>query len=456
MNSFDVFDTLIARRFLNSKSIWKQIEEEFEIKDFTNNRPVPDDGSKSFEEIYIKLANENLIPSEKINSLIKREIELEIENCYGIIENINLVDHGDILISDMYLPSYVILQMVRSCGLNKQVTIYQSNNGKGSGKVWKDLKNYPPQFHLGDNEHSDIRQAIFNKINAKYTRLSDLTEPEKFLQNQKLENLAFLCREIRLTNKVERNFLIANSLNLPLLFIFAEQIYRKFKNQDIYFLGRDCQLLWRIYNAYYGTSYYIPFSRRLVYCQPELAVKYLNNNISKNYILIDISSTGGTWKEIGKYQNFNICSLLFADSKDNQMHELKDLPNNFSYINPTSKVGSSNINIELFNCADHGMCSRLEYITDKILKIKIDDNELEKSYIDKIHKPIFEACSKSKYYQSRIREEIKNISDDKLSEFIKIYLTNICGLKIEENIKIQHSSKEDEYFNFITTLKNIL
>lgn len=456
MNSFDVFDTLIARRYIKTNYVWETMEKEFSLPNFAHRRPIPDDGSRSFEQIYDKLIEEQFISEDQKKKLMDREVELEIENTYGILENIKLVNDGDILISDMYLPPYVILQMVRSCGLNKQVTIYQSNNDKGNGKVWRSLKNYPPQFHLGDNEHTDINQAIYNRINAKYTNASKIIETEKFLIDSNLEGLALLCREIRLTNLSEKNFLIATILNLPVLFIFAEQIYRKFKEKDIHFLGRDCQLLWRIYNSYYGTSYYLPFSRRLVYCQPELAIKYLDYNLSKNYILIDISSTGGTWKELSKYKEYDICSLLFADSQDNQMHSVKELPSKFSYINPTSKVGSTNINIELFNCADHGMCSRLEYISDKLLRINIDENELDQSYINSVHQPIEEACSKSKFYKNKIREEIAKISDEQLSNLVKVYLTNICNLKIDEDVKKEHSNKENEYFQFINTLKSIL
>jgi len=455
MNSFDVFDTLIARRFLDSKYIWELMEKEFDIHEFAKRRPIPDDGSRSFREIYNKLAELNYISKNQIELLIKREIELEIENTYGIAENLKLVNHGDLLISDMYLPSYVILQIVKNAGLNKQVTIHQSNNDKGSGKIWKNLKNYPPNFHLGDNEHSDINQAIYNKINAKLTKISDTSEIEKFLIKNKLQNLSFLCREIRLTNIAERSFMLSACLNLPILFMFAEQIYRRYKNKNIFFLGRDCQLLWRLYNEYYGTSYYIPFSRKIVYCQPELAIKYLENQISDNYILIDISSTGGTWKEISKYKKFDICALLFADSYDNRMHEIKDLPLNFNYINPTSKVGSTNINIELFNCADHGMCSRLELISEKIVRINIDENELNKNYVEKIHAPIYQACEKKKSYKNLIRNEMNLIADEEISKILKIFLENLCKLEIEENVKKQHSAKENDYFNFINILKKI-
>ena len=71
MNSFDVFDTLIARRFYDSKSIWFQIGKEYGIDNFENFRPIPDDGSKTFEQIYNELVNKGYI-SENIKT-VKRD-----------------------------------------------------------------------------------------------------------------------------------------------------------------------------------------------------------------------------------------------------------------------------------------------------------------------------------------------------------------------------------------------
>ena len=139
MKSFDVFDTLIARRYVTTGRIWKLMSEEFELPNFEKERPIPDDGTRTFREIYDQLALRRLIPAELKHVLMRREIQLEIQNAYPIKENIDRVSDGDILISDMYLPGVVILQMVRAAGLTKQVTIYQSNSNKGSGIVWREL-----------------------------------------------------------------------------------------------------------------------------------------------------------------------------------------------------------------------------------------------------------------------------------------------------------------------------
>jgi hypothetical protein len=62
------------------------------------------------------------------------EIELEFENAIPIRTNLERVEHGDLLITDMYMPGTDILRMLRGVGLDKQVTIFRSNRGKSSGE----------------------------------------------------------------------------------------------------------------------------------------------------------------------------------------------------------------------------------------------------------------------------------------------------------------------------------
>ena len=46
MNSFDVFDTLIGRRFVTSDIIWAQIEHEFKHENFAKDRVAADNGQR--------------------------------------------------------------------------------------------------------------------------------------------------------------------------------------------------------------------------------------------------------------------------------------------------------------------------------------------------------------------------------------------------------------------------
>lgn len=424
MKSFDVFDTLIARRYFKTNSIWQQMSKEFGLSNFEIDRQRPDDGTRSFQEIYNELEQQQLIPSNLKNTLISREIQLEIENCYGIQENLDKVEDGDILISDMYLPAHVILQMVRSAGMNKQVTIYQSNRDKGTGKVWNNLASNPPSVHLGDNEQTDYlnprKYGIYSEL---YTK-SNYTSQEQFLIKNNLYYIAHLCREVRLSNDVKQYkeyFDIACQYNLPLIFIMCEQLNRSI-SAPITFLGRDCQLMWRVFNAYYGTSFYMPFSRKIAYHQPDLAAKYVNSNQSKNSVLVDISSTGETWHYMNNYGTFNVKAIIYSDSEPRPY-----LKNTFSYITKNSVCGQTNLMLEIMNCADHGFLNSLTEIGEGIIKAEFNNIDLPYDIIVATHIPTYDAVDLKQFYYQGIREELNSLTDETLANMFNYLTKQICS-----------------------------
>jgi hypothetical protein len=101
MNSFDVFDTLIARRYVNNNIILNHIESEFKLPGFVTARINADTGSRSLQEIYDALISENIIPVSIAAEVMAREITLEIETAIPVKENIDRVNDGDLLISDI-------------------------------------------------------------------------------------------------------------------------------------------------------------------------------------------------------------------------------------------------------------------------------------------------------------------------------------------------------------------
>lgn len=424
MNSFDVFDTLIARRFYDSKSIWFQIGKEYGIDNFENFRPIPDDGSRTFEEIYNELVDKGYISENIKTKIMQREIELEISNSYGIKENIDKVADGDLLITDMYLPGYVIMQIVRSAGMKKQVSIYQSNRDKGSGKIWNILHKNPPYIHIGDNEHSDYNKAKEYGIKSQLYTGSSYNGNEKLLIQNKLNGIANLVREIRLSNNILLHndyFTLSCQYNLPLIFIILEQLHRKISN-PITFLGRDCQSLFKICNSYYTTGYYLPFSRKVAYTNPKLASLYLSANTTPNHMLVDISSTGETWKLLSQYGSHPLTTVIYSDSENRPY-----LPKTFEYITKNSECGSTNLMLEVMNCADHGMLKNITLLEDRLFFTEYADHELPSDIIDIIHKPIHDAVKLKSFYHKFIRAELSNKTDDFLKDIFKYLVQNICS-----------------------------
>jgi hypothetical protein len=346
----------------------------------------------------------------------------------------------------MYLPGYVILQIVRAAGLNKQVTIYQSNADKFKGTIWHELKNTPPLLHLGDNDITDFERPKQYGIAAEMFTKSLPTALEG-----SLGYLGILTREIRLRNNILQHreyFDIACNLNLPLIFIMLEQIHRRSQSHPIVFLGRDCQLMWRVYNKYYNTAFYLPFSRKVAFTQPELAAEYIFQHSPEDALYVDISSTGETWTFMSNYGKFNTLSVIYADSK-----ERPNLPNTFSYVTKNSICGQTNLVLEVMNCGDHGYLTRLEKLGTRLIKAEFADSELPDGVIKATHQPVYDTLNLAKFYKESVRRQLDSMSDQDLMIWFNQISALICAQTHIIDSLSEFKKKEDQYYSMILELK---
>jgi len=283
MNSYDVFDTLIARRFVDSTSYFDQIEREFGLINFAETRLRADNGRRLFPEIYEVIQRHYQIDDALIASVAAYELQLEFDNIVPIRKNLQRVKDGELLISDTYLTKDQILQLLYQAGLEKQVALYQSNGDKASSKVWQEFPSGLIRQHLGDNWMSDVQNPRQHGISAELTTLSSLTPQESFVDRFGLHHLALLMREVRLKQgftaqrrENEEIYRLSLSLNLPLLLIASELLRRQQPAKTYVFLGRDCYLWQKLYSCFYDQdSTYLPFSRKVAYNQKELSLQYL-------------------------------------------------------------------------------------------------------------------------------------------------------------------------------------
>ena len=449
MNSFDVFDTLLARRYFTSDPIWHHLAKEFNIPDFVQNRKAADTGGRSYEEIYDVIVANGTIRADQRNEIARRELELEIETSFPIQKNIDRVQDGDILISDMYLHGSAILQFVRSIGLTRQVTIYQSNGDKSNGSIWKRIQHNKPNIHLGDHPNSDVGQALANNINGELFPGTHFNAYEADLFEHGLKNIATLAREARLRSGRAINEIFSDlsaSLNLPFLFIAAELLYRKHAGRPILFLGRDCQLLHKIYTEYYELSYYIPFSRRAAYTDPATAIAYLRKHSPVNGVLVDISSTGGTWAQL---EPIDVTVLIHSDTSY-YTKEKPIPPDSFTSITSNSTIGETNLVLEIFNCGDHGHLNKVTQITDGMFQSHFGKPELNKDIVDAIHSPVYNAIKLSSIYKDAIRSELDDLTADQLVEFFKYCTSSLCARTDLYNLLDDFVNQETTYLDQFT------
>ncbi len=420
MNSFDVFDTLLARRFITSVPLFNQMEAELKIPDFQQRRVAADNGSRTLAEIYQELD----LPED----VMHREVELEFDNAVPIVQNLQRVQHGDLLISDMYMSASDILRMVRGVGLDKQVTIYQSNKGKSSGDVWRQLMAHKPFCHLGDNRHSDYELPRSLGFHCELYEGAGMTKNEAVLVEVGLPFLACLMREIRLSaaSAEYAAFLsIAGQLNLPWLFFTSELLHRK-HTKKLVFLGRDSQLLCELFNTYFAAAYYLPFSRQVAFTQPREAVAYLAAHSPQDSILVDVSSTGATWQKL--QAGLPIEAVIYSDVHS-YTESKPQLPDGFSFLTRNSQCGQTNYLLEIFNCGDHGYLERIDILSGGLMGAEFSPLQLDPDLIAAIHRPVHLAKRLAGVYRARIRAELSRASTQQLLELFGAFAQQICAQK---------------------------
>jgi hypothetical protein len=426
-SSYDVFDTLIARRFITNDYILQIIQSTSRNPMFLDARKAADNGNRSLYQIYQELVNQEIINESELMRFYKLEVELEKKHSFAL-SNIDTVRDGDVLISDMYFSGADILELVRSAGCQSQVTIYQSNSDKRTGVLWDKLKGIKLLSHTGDNITSDVENARERGFDAEhFVDAITFTGIEKVLLENKLSFLGCLVRETRLRNFYPKNRMLSDiscQLNLPMLLIACELLHRRHADENIVFLGRDCQLLYKLYNAFYRNAYYIPFSRKVAYEQPEDAVGFLKAHMPPNAVLVDVSSTGATWEHLCKLHPFNVDVLIYSDV----FHYNKTkptLPSTFNFLMTNTQIGQTNEMIEVFNCADHGYLKSIKN-HNGVYFAEFGGCEMGEDDLVDIHYPINLAVETAPNYGTNLATELSHMSHDNLVQLFKEFSELLC------------------------------
>lgn len=202
---------------------------------------------------------------------MEREIELEIDlaqpnpyifEVYNIMKNMGKTI---VFMSDMYLPLTVIKSIVEKCGYDKYDKIILSNEyklRKGDGTLQQVLlESYQNQLiiHVGDNKESDVDKSIKVGLNAVHNPDSSLSYNDG--DSNSLAG-SFYCALMKHTFngtydmstdiRYEHGFRVGGILTAG----FCEYIDKRAKEKNIdriLFCARDCDVLYRVYTAYYNS-----------------------------------------------------------------------------------------------------------------------------------------------------------------------------------------------------------
>lgn len=287
--SWDCFDTLVTRRRYDPLSVFDWMANQYELQNFTQRRKAAESRAPwTLDSIYDELAKDYGWTNSQLDYYKQAEIDAELEHCCPIVENINRVQDGDLIVSDMYLPSSAIEAILRKNGLNKDVQVFVSTGGKSSGQIWSSLPKI--DLHIGDNYHSDVQSPNAAGINAEHYSGVHPSSWESEIGG----DLALLMRVVRLAAPYEDGSLLQAmwheqaTLNIPALILAALEL----PSNNLAFVHRDCVHLQSIHNALHGvTNDTFHCSRIAMQAGGEKWKRYVQE-VAHGKTVVDLQGTG--------------------------------------------------------------------------------------------------------------------------------------------------------------------
>jgi hypothetical protein len=208
VNSWDLFDTLVGRFYVEPASVFELMARKTNIPGFKAARLQAqmdlDAIGKPYDlrEVYRRFCElTNADPRTAAPALFALEVKTEMEQLIPIRAQLSNVSRGDLVITDTYLPFDTINDILqRTCGLrNNAFPPVVGNWGKHRGSIWPLIqRDYIVRCHHGDNPHADIAMAAKHGIRAERVNDSALTDWERKLIGRGMQNVALAIREVRL------------------------------------------------------------------------------------------------------------------------------------------------------------------------------------------------------------------------------------------------------------------
>jgi hypothetical protein len=277
----------VARRFVEPISIFREVQKKHNLENFLKRRRKAEKTVKgNYDEIY------KLLPD--VNPEL--EFAIELEHCFGITENLNKVKDGDIIVSDMYLSEHQIKKILLKCGLNKDVKIIVTTDGKRRRYVWNQIKE-KITLHTGDNYDSDVVSPSEFSIPAFHYTGHKFNEIEQIISDIDFE-LACWSRYIRLSCPFDSHHekMLWNdqaNLNIPVLALSTLHLP---KDKNIVFSYRDSAYWHQIYQAMTGKlGTRLDISRACTNSPSDHFKKYIFDTVGEG-LIVDLTGTGESAK----------------------------------------------------------------------------------------------------------------------------------------------------------------
>ncbi|MDO5650619.1 MAG: hypothetical protein Q4G13_00585 [Moraxella sp.] len=294
--SFDLFDTLVARRLKHPTCLFKILEYEYTVQyrfglSLLGFRKIRIVSEKIARKLFSKKEDISIFDIYRVlgwfiknpSQTLKREVDLELIFLCPIKENIDLFysyqndGYRCCITSDMYLPMNVIRRIIREkIGLHSVDVFLSSREGKTkyTGSLFSSIKNrylveYDDIMHIGDNHHSDYL------IPKKLGMVAKHIPPRE--KTVKTDSIFELLSPV--DNKDDLFFHLGYMIAGPIAWFSAVFMYNETKREGvdkIFFTARDGYLVQKIYEKLYPEYHtrYLRLSRRALY----LPLLYIAND----------------------------------------------------------------------------------------------------------------------------------------------------------------------------------
>ena len=310
--SFDLFDTLVARRCYEPAEVFRIVERRSGIRDFAIlrqavERKLFDAGDYAFGDIYTALGFVTGWSADCLAELSVLELREEWDNLFAIRAMVERVRPQDLIVSDMYLPHEFVRRVVdEKCGLPGRA-LHLSNHGKHHGTIWAGLQSASNiRRHHGDNPVGDVRSAAGAGIDTEQVTISWWSMGERILGELGLGAFAHALREARLAcfdpdPRVHRARLVQIEVNVPLLLLASLAVLRAAsarKVETLLMCARDCNL-WIMLMRWLAPRagrplevHYFVASRVLLLSNSAEFKAYFEGLRGARTMLVDVSGTG--------------------------------------------------------------------------------------------------------------------------------------------------------------------
>lgn len=284
--SFDVFDTLIYRYLSKPADVFYIVGEGLGISDYRRIRTEAEALARkekhslsgtyevNIEEIADKVCEATGLSRDEI---ISEELIAEKSFCYAnpymkkVWEELLKSGKKPMILSDMYLPEEYMRELLTACGydVSESEIIVSCDilKSKAEGSIYRLLKKMKREArsfaHIGDNEHSDIKNAQKHSIAA-----FQCVNPDKKGNIYRTEEMTSLIRSVwaGLVNKkmygseeaYDKYFCFGYNCIGILIYSycgFINELAKKQGADKISFYGDERELLKTVYDSLYKDSH---------------------------------------------------------------------------------------------------------------------------------------------------------------------------------------------------------